>query len=363
MINKYNYAVIMAGGVGSRFYPMSTKSRPKQFLDILNCGQTLIQQTFNRLSRIVPIENIYVVTNAIYQDLTASQLPQLSSHQILCEPLMRNTAPCIAYATYKINSRNPRARIIVAPSDHHITDEEEFIEDASTLLDKAGENDCLYTMGIRPTRPDTGYGYIQYETTEDTPSIDGIYKVRTFTEKPGLELAQAFIDSGDFLWNSGIFVWSARSIMAAFETYLPEVHIAFSELTPYYYTDEENEHLYGIYSSCVKESIDFGIMEKAHNVYVLPATFGWCDLGTWRSLYEKLPKDYMGNSIVGGDVNLSQDCKGNILCTDGKMLIRGLENFIVASVDGVLVICPKDEEQHVKQMIADAKQKGVSLDI
>ncbi|MDD4820368.1 MAG: mannose-1-phosphate guanylyltransferase [Flavobacteriales bacterium] len=362
-MNKNNYAVIMAGGVGSRFYPMSTKSNPKQFIDILGTGETLIQQTFRRLNRVVPKENIYVVTNAIYKEQTHEQLPALKDYQVLCEPLMRNTAPCIAYATYKINSQNPNARVIVAPSDHHITDEDEFYKDAAILLDIAGKNDCLYTLGIRPTRPDTGYGYIQYEEKEDTPSIDGIFKVKTFTEKPNLELAKAFLESGDFLWNSGIFVWSVKSIMAAFEEFLPEMHIAFSEMTPKYYTDQEDVALNEIYPSCAKESIDFGVMEKAHNVYVLPATFGWSDLGTWRSLYEKLPRDFSGNAIVRGNVNASSDCRGNIFCTDGVMLVKGLENYIIADVDGVLVICPKDEEQSVKQMITDAKVKGSKLDI
>ena len=233
MINKDNYAVIMAGGVGSRFYPMSTRETPKQFLDILGTGETLIQQTFRRLKEVVPQENIYIVTNVIYRDITASQLPSISPDQILCEPLMRNTAPCIAYAAYKIRTQNPNARMIVAPSDHHITDDIAFIRDVTAVLDRAGDEDRLYTLGIRPTRPDTGYGYIQYVDDEDYPSVDGIFKVKTFTEKPNLELAQAFLDSGDFLWNSGIFVWSVKSISAAFEKFLPEMHIAFSEAAPY----------------------------------------------------------------------------------------------------------------------------------
>ena len=361
MINKDNYAVIMAGGVGSRFYPMSTRETPKQFLDILGTGETLIQQTFRRLKEVVPQENIYIVTNVIYRDITASQLPSISPDQILCEPLMRNTAPCIAYAAYKIRTQNPNARMIVAPSDHHITDDIAFIRDVTAVLDRAGDEDRLYTLGIRPTRPDTGYGYIQYVDDEDYPSVDGIFKVKTFTEKPNLELAQAFLDSGDFLWNSGIFVWSVKSISAAFEKFLPEMHIAFSEDAPYYYTAEEEDRINSIYPSCQKESIDFGVMEKASNVYVLPASFGWSDLGTWRSLYEKISKDQAGNAFVGKEHIHAYDSKGNIFCSDGVMIVKGLENFIVASVGGVVLICPKDDEQSVKQMVADVKAKGAKL--
>lgn len=361
-MNKDHYAVIMAGGVGSRFYPMSTRERPKQFLDVLATGETLIQQTFRRLNEIIPAENIYVVTNVIYRDLVTEQLPGLSDHQVLCEPLMRNTAPCIAYASYKIRSQNPDAMIVVAPSDHYITHEEAFAHDLSFLLDKCAQTDRLYTLGIRPTRPDTGYGYIQYVAAEDTATPDGIFKVKTFTEKPNLEIAKAFLESGDFLWNSGIFVWPVASIVRAFEEFLPEMHIAFGEMNDVYYTDQEEERVARVYASCQKESIDFGVMEKAANVYVLPATFGWSDLGTWRSLYDKLPKDEKGNAMVQGNIH-TYDSKGNILCSDGLMIVKGLENYIVASVGGVVVICPKDDEQSIKQMIAEVKNSGTKINI
>ena len=361
-MNKNYYAVIMAGGVGSRFYPMSTRTRPKQFIDVLRTGETLIQQTFRRLSDVVPSENIFVVTNVIYHDAVLEQLPSIGEDRVLCEPLMRNTAPCIAYAAYKIRSRNPQAQMVVAPSDHYITNDRAFSHDVSALLEKSAENDCLYTLGIRPTRPDTGYGYIQYVADEDTAAPDGIFKVKTFTEKPSLEIAKAFLESGDFLWNSGIFVWSVRSIVEAFQRFLPEMHIAFSDMTDAYYTDLEPVMLNEVYAACQKESIDFGIMEKASNVYVLPATFGWSDLGTWRSLYDKIVKDENANAIVEGEI-YTCDSRGNILCTDGRMLIKGLENYIVASVDGVVVICPKDDEQSIKQMISSVKAKGVKLDI
>ena len=361
-MNKDHYAVIMAGGVGSRFYPMSTRERPKQFLDVLATGETLIQQTYRRLNEIIPAENIYVVTNVIYRDLVTEQLPGLSGDQVLCEPLMRNTAPCIAYASYKIRSQNPDAMIVVAPSDHYITHEKAFMHDLSFLLDKCAQTDRLYTLGIRPTRPDTGYGYIQYVAAEDTATPDGIFKVKTFTEKPNLEIAKAFLESGDFLWNSGIFVWPVASIVRAFEEFLPEMHIAFSEMNDVYYTDQEEERVARVYASCQKESIDFGVMEKAANVYVLPATFGWSDLGTWRSLYDKLPKDREGNAMVQGNIH-TYDSRGNILCSDGLMIVKGLENYIVASVGGVVVICPKDDEQSIKQMIAEVKNSGTKINI
>lgn len=361
-MNKNYYAVIMAGGVGSRFYPMSTRTRPKQFIDVLRTGETLIQQTFRRLSDVVPSENIFVVTNVIYHDTVLEQLPGIGQDRVLCEPLMRNTAPCIAYAAYKIRSRNPQAQMVVAPSDHYITNDRAFSHDVKTLLEKSAENDCLYTLGIRPTRPDTGYGYIQYEAEEDAARPDVLFKVKTFTEKPSLEIAKAFLESGDFLWNSGIFVWSVASIVEAFRTFLPEMHIAFGDMNDAYYTELEPVMLNEVYAACQKESIDFGIMEKASNVYVLPATFGWSDLGTWRSLYDKIVKDENANAIVEGDIH-TYDSRGNILCSDGRMLIKGLENYIVASVDGVVVICPKDDEQSIKQMISEVKAKGIKLNI
>lgn len=362
MMNKNYYAVIMAGGVGSRFYPMSTRTRPKQFLDILAVGETLIQQTYRRLAEIVPAENIYVVTNVIYHDTVLEQLPGMSEDQVLCEPLMRNTAPCIAYASYKIRSRNPDAQMVVAPSDHYITNDKAFSHDVQMLLEKSAANDRLYTMGIRPTRPDTGYGYIQYVADEDTASPDGIFRVKTFTEKPNLEIAKAFLESGDFLWNSGIFVWPVSAIVRAFEQFLPEMHIAFNDMNDAYYTELEPVRLSEIYAACQKESIDFGVMEKASNVYVLPATFGWSDLGTWRSLYDKLSRDENENAVVQGNIH-TYDSSGNILCSDGMMLVKGLKDFIVASVDGVVVICPKDDEQSIKQMITDVKAGGAKLNI
>lgn len=362
-MNKNYYAVIMAGGVGSRFYPMSTRTRPKQFLDILGTGETLIQQTFRRLSDVVPQENIFVVTNVIYHDAVLEQLPALTDDRVLCEPLMRNTAPCIAYASYKIRSRNPEAVMVVAPSDHYITNDRAFSHDVLLLLEKAAQTDRLYTMGVRPTRPDTGYRYIQYVSDEDQAAPDdGIFRVKTFTEKPNLEIAKAFLESGDFLWNSGIFVWSVEAIVRAFKSFLPEMHLAFNDMSDAYYTELEPVLLNEIYAACRKESIDTGVMERASNVYVLPATFGWSDLGTWHSLYDKLVKDENANARLQGEIH-TYDSRGNILCSDGLMLVKGLDNFIVASVGGVVVICPRDDEQFIKQMTSDVKAKGITLDI
>jgi mannose-1-phosphate guanylyltransferase len=348
------YAVIMAGGIGSRFWPISRTSHPKQFIDILGTGKTLIQSTYERFKKIVPEENIYIVTNEIYADLVKEQVPGISQYQILAEPVMRNTAPCVAYACHKISQLNPAAAIIVAPSDHLITDQERFVNDINRSLLTVSEYACLVTLGIKPSRPDTGYGYIQY--TEKVVN-DDFHKVKVFTEKPNLELAKTFIQSGDFLWNAGIFVWSAKTILKAFEQFLPEMNDIFKEGSSVYNTAGEQEFIQNAYYQCTNISIDYGIMEKADNVYVLPTDFGWSDLGTWASVYELSEKDYVGNAVIPSDKVIMYDSSNCMVNVPGNKLVilRGLHDFIVVEANNTLMICPKREEQTVKQVVSDVK--------
>jgi len=308
---KNNYAVIMAGGIGSRFWPMSKASRPKQFIDILGTGETLIQQTFGRLSKICPNENILIVTNKNYKDLCLEQLPKIKEENILCEPCMRNTAPCVAYAAFKIHNQNPEANLIVAPSDHLITNEDEFVRVAKKGLKESAENNILLTIGIFPSRPDTGYGYIQFNE-HPLKSNPTIKKVKTFTEKPNQELALQFLDSGDFLWNSGIFIWSAETIIGSFRKHLRDIYDVFEGGKQYYYTSEESKYIDRMFPTCKNISIDYGIMEKSDNVYVYPADFGWSDLGTWGSLFTHLLSDNNNNAVQGDEVML-YDCTDNII--------------------------------------------------
>ena len=282
-MNRDNYCVIMAGGIGARFWPMSRADHPKQFIDILGTGKTLITQTFERFEKICPKENIYIVTNENYRELIKQQIPGISDEQIICEPTRRNTAPCIAYACYKLQKINPEANLIVAPSDHIIQKEEEFIEIVQSGLKASRNRDWLVTLGIKPTRPDTGYGYIQFNEAHIYPDDERMKKVKTFTEKPNLDTANFFLKSGDFLWNAGIFIWSLKSIMSAFNKYLPEIDMIFKEGKDRYNTPQEREFINYAYTTCKSISIDYGIMEKADNVYVLCSDFGWSDLGTWGS--------------------------------------------------------------------------------
>jgi mannose-1-phosphate guanylyltransferase len=355
MNNNY-YAIIMAGGIGSRFWPISRTSHPKQFIDILGTGKTLIQQTYDRFLKVCPKENIYVVTNEIYTDLVKEQLPDMLDGQILTEPVMRNTAPCVAYGCFKIESLNPNAAIVVAPSDHLILDEQGFVNTIEKSLSTATENGCLVTLGIKPSRPDTGYGYIQYT---DNVLNDDFHKVKTFTEKPTLEIAKTFIQSGDFLWNAGIFIWSAKAIVESFGKYLPEINDIFADARPVYNTAEERSYIHNAYQQCTNISIDYGIMEKADNVYVLPSEFGWSDLGTWASIYQLAEKDYVGNAVIPSEKVImydSSDCMVN-MPADKLVIIKGLHDFIVVESNNTLLICPRSEEQNVKQVVADVKHK------
>ena len=355
-MNKNNYCIIMAGGIGARFWPMSRSAHPKQFIDILGTGETLIQQTFRRFERICPRENIYIVTNESYRELIKEQLVGISDEQILCEPARRNTAPCIAYANYRIAQINPDANVIVAPSDHIILKEDNFTEVILAALEATAANDWLLTLGIKPSRPETGYGYIQFDDTRNYAGNDRLCKVRTFTEKPQLEMAQQFLQSGDFLWNSGIFVWSLKSIMNAFETHLSEVDSIFKEGIPDYNTPTEKDFIDKAYTICRNISIDYGVMEKAENVYVMSSDFGWSDLGTWGSLYDIRQKNDVGNTIVGNNVLVydSQNCIIN-MPSDKLVVIQGLNDYIVVEDDHILLICRKDEEQQIRRFVGDVR--------
>ncbi|MFC2121807.1 mannose-1-phosphate guanylyltransferase, partial [Bacteroidota bacterium] len=344
----------------SRFWPLSRTKKPKQFLDILGTGKTLLQQTYSRFKTLCLPENIFIVTNSIYRDLVIEQLPEINGEHVLLEPFRRNTAPCIAYASHRINRINPDANIIVAPSDHLILNENEFTAVIEEGLEFVTANNALLTLGIKPGRPETGYGYIQVNGKKIEFPNKRLKSVKTFTEKPDLELAKVFYSSGDFFWNSGIFIWSLRSIMESFNKYLPEVNNLFASEKGVYGTQKEKEFINRIYADCPNISIDYGIMEKASNVFVICADFGWSDLGTWGSLYEHLEKDAKGNSIVGDNVLLydSEDCLINM--PENKLVVmQGMKGYIVIESDGLLLICKKEEEQKIKQFVVDIQiQKG-----
>ncbi|MBS1567918.1 MAG: NTP transferase domain-containing protein [Bacteroidetes bacterium] len=353
MNNSHTYCVIMAGGIGSRFWPMSRTRRPKQFLDFLGTGRTLIQQTFDRFLPLCPPERIFVVTNADYAPLVHEQLPQLGPQQVLLEPDRRNTAPCIAYAYHVIRKRDPKALIIVAPSDHLVLDEAGFRERMGIALEQAACADCLVTLGIRPNRPDTGYGYIQYDE-DDNGTAPGVKRVKTFTEKPDLATAQRFLDSGDFLWNSGIFIWSAASIDNAFAAHLPEMRTLFAEGNDTYGTKDEAAFINKAYGLCQNLSIDYGVLEKAKNVFVLPSDFGWSDLGTWGSLYTHLPKDANGNAGTGKKVFVHDGADNMVHVQDDRLVVlQGLDDYIVVSTNDVLLVCRKQDEQKIKTIVAE----------
>ncbi|MCF6169114.1 mannose-1-phosphate guanylyltransferase [Lutibacter sp.] len=352
-MNKNYYAVIMAGGVGSRFWPISTQQFPKQFHDLLGTGNTLIQQTFNRFKNLIPSENILIATNKKYENLVKEQLPEVSSKQLLLEPAMRNTAPCILYSALKIYSKNPDGIMVIAPSDHSISDEKEFLKNIQTSFDFCDKNDALMTLGIKPTSPNTGYGYIQYNHSKGS-----IKKVINFTEKPNLEKAKQFIEEGNYLWNAGIFVWNVKSIITAFKTHLPIMYALFSKGKESYNTSLEVAFIKENYAFSENISIDFGILEKASEVHVLPVEFGWNDLGTWGSLYNKLEKDKQQNATIGGNV-IYREAKNNIVRTQSgkRVVIQGLNDFIVVEKDDVLLICPKSKEQEIKEITKDVRTK------
>ena len=409
-MTENNYCVIMAGGVGSRFWPFSRNKKPKQFLDFFGTGRSLLQMTIDRFRPIVPIENILIVTNVIYRDLVLEQIPDLKAEQVLCEPARRNTAPCIAYAAARIKAMvkptpNPslkggeshsgttnKIRIVVAPSDHLILQEETFRQTIQQGFDFIENNDALLTLGMKPTRPETGYGYIQMgevaypkplpECTPQSHELcrgpregkgllgeeargerleakgEMICKVKAFTEKPNLELAKVFLESGDFLWNSGIFIWSLDSILNAFQEFLPEMANKFAEGDKVMGTADEDAFIQQMFPTCPSISIDYGVMEKAKNVHVIPSDFGWSDLGTWGSLYELSDKDENENVTLHSDATY-YDSHGNIVTLPkGRLaVVQGLEDSIVAESDGVLLICKRDAEQQIRQFFMDAEVK------
>lgn len=353
-ILKNTYAVILAGGIGSRFWPVSRKDKPKQFIDILGTGKTLIQQACDRYTKLVPRENIIVIANEDYVPLIKEQLSELADTQILGEPMGKNTSACVAYAANKIADLNSEAVIIIAPSDHLIQNEGDFIQQMHLAHRFAKENDALITLGIKPHRPDTGYGYIQYNKEETSK---GVNKVITFTEKPSLEMAEKFLESGDFLWNSGMFVWSAKSILTALDEHLPELNLTFAEGKGAYNTPLEKQHIDRIYTEIQSVSIDNGLLEKADNVYVLPSDFGWSDLGTWKSVYEQLPAEG-DNKVLNVDLEAIESTNNLIVSDKNKLVvIKDLEGYFVVDTEDALLICKIDQEQEVKKIASHVQKK------
>lgn len=342
----------MGGGIGSRFWPFSREERPKQFLDFLGTGRSLLQLTFDRFKKIVPVENIFIVTNENYTDLIKEELPELSADQILLEPIRRNTAPCIAFAVYHINAINKNANIVVAPSDHLILKEDEFVATIQRAFRFVEKNPILLTLGINPSRPETGYGYIQMSDEK----VDEITRVKVFTEKPNLELAKVFYESGEFLWNSGIFIWNVQVILKAFRNYLPDVSNIFDQGEGVFNTSSEKGFIEERFPQCPNISIDYGVMEKASNVCVLASDFGWSDLGTWGSLHEISEKDGKANATLHGNTLFYESSENIVAMPKGKVaVIQGLDDYIVADTGNVLLICKKGEEQRIKQFVTDVK--------
>jgi mannose-1-phosphate guanylyltransferase len=358
MMNKNYYCVIMAGGIGSRFWPKSRNARPKQFLDILGVGKSFLQQTFERFASVIPRENIFIVTGDSYVSAVNEQIPGLASYQMIAEPDRRNTAPCIAYATYKILEKNPEATMIVTPSDHLILNEAEFLRVTRQAMDFASSGNALVTIGIKPTRPETGYGYIQMNLP-DKLAEGKPFTVKTFTEKPSLELAKVFVESGEFFWNSGIFAWSLPAIRQALKTLLPEVDSLFQKGTGLYNTPEEAAFIRRVYAECRNVSIDYGIMEKADNVYAFPGDFGWSDLGTWESLYLQREKDAHGNLVDASQALLHKVSSSAVSVSNAAKLvvIEGLSHYLVVDTDDVLLICPRNHEDALKQLMQQVDKK------
>jgi mannose-1-phosphate guanylyltransferase len=354
------YCVIMAGGIGSRFWPMSRQSSPKQYLDIMGTGSSLIQLTYDRLKAISSPEQFMIVTSDEYVELSKEHLTDLTDEQILSEPSRKNTAPCIAYAAYKLYKKNPDAVMVISPADHIILKEKTFIDTLNVAIDHAYESENLVTIGIKPSRPDSGYGYIQFHRDTDYGN-DQVKKVKTFTEKPSVELALQFLQSGDFYWNSGMFVWKVSAIVKAFQEMMPGLAELFNEKIDDLNSDSEASAIKSIYGECQNISIDFGIMEKASNVDVVLGDFGWSDLGTWGSLYEQMEKDEKSNVLVNGNIKIYDTNQSIIMLPNEKLaVVQGLSNYIVIDTDDVLLICQKEEEQKIKQFVQDLKKSKLN---
>ncbi len=354
-MHKHQYVAILAGGLGTRFWPKSRSSNPKQFLDILGSGKSLLQSTYDRYKKFIYSENIYVVTTVEYEEHVKQHLPHLPPQNIICEPSRKNTAPCIALMAAKLFQKDNKATFMVAPSDHLVTDEETFKDVALQAFDFAQKNDAFVTLGIKPTYPNTGYGYIQYDV--NTKENENIFKIKTFTEKPDITLALTFVRSGEFLWNAGIFAWKAENILTAFEKYQPEMYELFMSEIAAYNTPTEKKAIQKIYPLCTNISIDYAIMEHAKNVFVIPCSVGWSDLGNWKSAYENMDKDYLENAVKGNNVIVFDANKNMIdVPTDKMVVIQGLDDYIIVDTNDVLIICKKDNEQQIKEYMAEVKR-------
>ena len=347
---SHSHLVIMAGGIGSRFWPMSTPERPKQFVDVLGTGRTFIQMTVDRFKGILPPENVWVVTSQAYKDIVAEQLPEVPQGNILLEPCRRNTAPCIAYAAWRIKSIDPKATIVVSPSDHLVLDTPEFQRVVKSAMDFASTSDAIVTLGMKPTRPETGYGYIQTDMSCPSARDKEIYRVDAFREKPDLATAEKYIRKPNMLWNAGIFIWNVSTIVNALRVYAPEINEVFENLLPLYGTDKEQDAINENFPKCESISVDYAILEKSEEIYCFPASFGWSDLGTWGSLRENVSRDNNGNAVIGDNVQTyeTRDCV--IHCSEERrVVVQGLDGYIVAEKDNTLLICKLSEEQRIKQ--------------
>ena len=353
-MNVNNHIVIMAGGIGSRFWPMSSKEMPKQFIDVLGCGRTLIQLTVDRFKDICPPENIWVVTSASYEHIINEQLPEIPSEQILLEPCRRNTAPCIAYVSWKIKSKNPKANIVVTPSDHIVMDVNEFRRVINSAMKFTLSSDAIVTLGMKTTRPETGYGYIEADLTMACPSNKEIYRVDAFKEKPDLETAKRYIQKKNFFWNAGIFVWNVNTIVNAMRVYQPALSKIFEKMLPYFFTEKEQEMINELFPMCENISVDYAVMEKADEIYVFPASFGWSDLGTWGSLHENSTKDAQGNVCIGDNIKMYESRNCVVHTTqEKKVVVQGLDGYIIAEKNNTLLVCRLSEEQRIKEFSED----------
>jgi mannose-1-phosphate guanylyltransferase len=356
MATVNNHIVIMAGGVGSRFWPMSTAENPKQFIDVLGCGRTLLQLTVDRFEGICEMKNIWIVTNSKYSSLVKAQLPEVPEENILCEPCRRNTAPCIAYVSWRIKSKDPKANIVVTPSDHVVMDVKEFQRVIKMCMAFTSENDSIVTLGMKPNRPETGYGYIQADLSTSSTRNREIFRVDTFREKPDLETAKHYIQQNNFFWNAGIFIWNVNTIVNAFRMYQPSMAKIFENMLPVYGTEKEQEYINRLFPECENISVDYAIMEKAEEIFICPASFGWSDLGTWGSLLSQTKRDLYGNGCIGNDINLFETRNCMIHTTqEKKVVIQGLDGYIVVEKDGTLLICKLSEEQRIKQFSGEDK--------
>lgn len=365
MMNSNYYCIIMAGGIGSRFWPVSRTACPKQFLDILGMGRSFLQMTFDRFTKFIPEENILVVTSDRYAGLVSEQLPTIPKDNILLEPYRRNTAPCVAYATYKLLQKNPEATVVVAPADHLITNEDKFQATVLAAMTEASQSDSLFTIGIKPTRPETNFGYIQVnKSTEKVTEGHTSYEVKTFTEKPNLEMAKIFLETGEFFWNSGIFIWNLKAIKAELESCLPLVARGFKAGGNCYYTEKEEKFIHHIYAECESVSIDYGVMEKTKKARVFMADFGWSDVGTWQSVYEHSPNHDEGGNIVKCGASMISEVKNSIISTTNPkklVVVRGFDNVMVVDRDDVLLVCPR-EDRAIKDIVTDLMMKDNTED-